>query len=76
MVKCLININRILCFKVLIVFVCIEVQRPSQYFFQHVGTKPTFPWVNQYYRELMCLAQGHNRVPLVGSYLNRSIKPV
>ena len=43
-----------------------EALRPSQQFFSHVGTEPTLPGFNQYCRELMCLAQGHNTVPPVG----------
>ena len=35
-------------------------------FFSHVGTEPTLPGYNQNYRELMCLAKGHNTVPPVG----------
>ena len=45
-----------------LLFVCI----PSQQFSSHVGTEPTLPCFYQYCRELMCLAQGHNTVPLVG----------
>ena len=55
-------------------FVCIEALRPTQQFFSHVGTEPishvgtepTLPGFNQYCRELMCVAQGHNTVLLVG----------
>ena len=39
-------------------FFYIEAQRPRQQFFSHVGTEPTLPRFNQYYGELMCLAQG------------------
>ena len=45
-------------------FVCVE--RPSQQFFSHVGTEPTLPGFNQYCRELMSFAQGHNTVTPVG----------
>ena len=48
---------------------CLFVLRlniPVNNFFSHVGTEPTLPGLNQYCRELMCLAQGHNTVPLVG----------
>ena len=38
-------------------FVCVEALSPSQQFFSHVGTEPTLPGFNQYFRELMCLAQ-------------------
>ena len=34
--------------------------------FSHVGTETTLPVFNQYCRELMCLAQGHNTMQLVG----------
>ena len=47
-------------------FLCIEAECPSQQFFSHVRTEPTLPGFNQYCRESMCLAQGHNTVPLVG----------
>ena len=40
----------------------IEVLRPSQKFFSHVGTEPTLPRFNRFCRELMCLAQGHTTV--------------
>ena len=30
-------------------------------FFSHVRMDPTLPGFNQYCRELMCLAQGHNQ---------------
>ena len=39
---------------------------PVNNFFSHVGTEPTLPGFNQYFRELMCLAQGYNTVTLVG----------
>ena len=48
-------------------FVCVEAERHSQHFFSHVGMEPTHPGLNQYCRELMCLAQGHNTVTLVGN---------
>ena len=35
-------------------------------FFSHVKMDPTLPGFNQYCRELMCLAQGHNKVTHVG----------
>ena len=35
-------------------------------FFSHVRMDPTLPGFNQYCRELMCLAQGHNKVTHVG----------
>ena len=45
-------------------------QSPNQQFFGHVGMEPMLPGFNQYCSELMCLAlclaQGHNTVPLVG----------
>ena len=47
-------------------FVCIEALGPSQRNFSHVGTEPMLPGYNQFYRELMCLAQGHNTMPPVG----------
>ena len=46
--------------------VCIEASHPSQQFFSNVGTEPTLPGFNQYCRELMHLAQGHNMVTPVG----------
>ena len=45
---------------------CTEASPPSQHFFSHVGTESMLPGFNQYCRELMCLAQGHNMVPPVG----------
>ena len=47
-------------------FVCFEVQCPSQQFFSDVRTEPPLPGFNQYSGTLMCLAQGHNMVPPVG----------
>ena len=35
-------------------------------FFSHARMDPTLPGFNQYCRELMCLAQGHNKVTHVG----------
>ena len=46
----------------------------SQHFFSHVGTAPTLPGFNQYCRELMCLAQGHNTVMPVGIESRTSIQ--
>ena len=40
--------------------------RSSQHFFSHVGTEPTLTGYNQYCRDLMCLAQGHNTATPVG----------
>ena len=42
------------------VFVCVEVQRPSQQFFSHVGTEPLLPGYYRYFQGVKCLAQGHN----------------
>ena len=53
----------ILCGAVLFVLM---LKRPSRQFFSHVETEPTLPGFNQYCRELMCLAQGHNTVPPFG----------
>ena len=39
---------------------------PVNNFLSHVGTEPTLPGFNQYCRELMCLALGHNTVLPVG----------
>ena len=38
----------------------------GQQFFSHAGTEPSLPGFNQYCRELMCLAEGHNTVTPVG----------
>ena len=43
-------------------FLCVEVQRPSQQLFSHVGTEPTLPGYYQYFWGVKCLAQGHNTV--------------
>ena len=47
-------------------FVLKLMYSPSQQCFSHVGTEPGLSGFNQYCKELMCLAQGHNSVPLVG----------
>ena len=47
-------------------FFGIGALRPSQQIFSHFRTEPTLPGFNPYFRELMCLAQGHNMVPSVG----------
>ena len=44
----------------------LRLKHPSQQFFSHVVMEPMLPGFNQYCRELMCLAQGHNTVPPVG----------
>ena len=49
-----------------ILFVCTEAYHPRQQVFSQVGTEPTLPGFNQYFRELMCLAQGRNTVTPVG----------
>ena len=46
--------------EMLCMFVCVEVQRPSQQFFSHVGSEPPLPGNYQYFRSVKCLAQGHN----------------
>ena len=35
---------------------------PVNIFFSYAGSEPTLPVFNQYFRELMRLAQGHNTV--------------
>ena len=42
-------------------FVCVKVKRPSQQFFSYVGTEPLLSGYNQYFSEVKCLAQGHNK---------------
>ena len=53
-----------------IVFLCVifllKLNVPVNNFSSHVGTEPTLSGFNQYCRELMCLAQGHNTVTPVG----------
>ena len=56
-------------------FVCVEVKCPSQHCFSHVGTEITLPGFNQYCRELMYLAQGHNTVTLVGIEHRTDLSP-
>ena len=51
------------------IIVCLFVLRLNvkvNNFFSHVGTEPMLAGFNQYCRELMCLAQGHNMVMPVG----------
>ena len=48
------------------IYFCVEAYHPRQQLFSHVGTEPTLPGFNQYCRELMCLAQGHNTMSPVG----------
>ena len=40
-------------------FVCVEVERPSQQFFSHVGTEPPLSGYYQYFQGVKCLAQGN-----------------
>ena len=53
-------------------FVCVEAIRLSQQIFSYVRMEPTLPGFNQFCRELMCLAQGHNTVTPVGIKLRTS----
>ena len=50
----------------------LRLKVPLNNFFSHVRTEPTLPGFNQYYRELVCLAQGHNTVTPVGIELRTS----
>ena len=48
-------------FRIARTFVCVDVLRPSQPFFSHVGTEPLLPEYNQYSSGSKCVfAQGHN----------------
>ena len=53
------------CYRLFILFV-LRLNVPVNLFFSHVGTEQTLLGFNQFYRELMCLAQGHNTVTPVG----------
>ena len=49
-----------------VLFVCIEFNVPINNFSVMSGWNHSFLRINQYSGELMCLAQGHNVVPLAG----------
>ena len=38
---------------------CVEIKRPSQQFFCHVGMEPPLPGYNHFFRGVKCPAQGH-----------------